>query len=497
MAIQVIEINGKHYTLLKQITTGLTSVVWKAALLDDAVPFGADVWPQQSTALRDRLLAPFQGSLDQPDGSLTLRAIKVPKTAEADKHSHQDQASIIQEEARRLARLSLERSVAHLVPKLYEPAVESAMQVLSLALNPELPLLVMEWVAGEQVDELAITKSEHEAVVLMRQLADALRNLRSIPITATDTVKPNSLFIVDGSLRLIDWNLIGRNPADFARITLPNVGQTAYRLMVGAGLRLDNDAMPIADTIGRGDEVRTWAQLSLYTRETICAMLTANLDRLERSGGKPCSGSKPNEVAASLCQAWTQQNDLWLMSPEELIERASGSGNPMMRLNCFDVAYLKLGVPMPDHVCDVYRQAALQWLDGLTRLSDIQLQLDWLRYRLPGEYVIRELWLIARLVRVTSMDEQKQLEQYREWAVAVQGNDLRRVLAMFEVVMLQNNESKALRLDIQLRLTLAELGNTVQQKQAEDCRRLLDSLAGTWRAIHDDLGEHAAPHWMI
>ena len=313
--LRAVQLLDQFYVLLRKITAGTKSVVWQAAQLDARPdPALARLVDLNGPDLIDYLRT-------APAPETTTEAFSDPTVAlKVAKEKHEDD---LLEEAASLKKLLGER--------WHQPRRAQVVRLLEQRLpTPDIPVAVLEWVEGVQIDALPEPFEERKGLFVAHQLAEVLSYLYNIyQFVLTDTLKPNSLFWSEGdqSLFLIDWNVLGR-PEEFGAHTLPIFGNTLHRMLVGKTVRWSPPKSYNLDPVSVGGE-EAWSELTYGAMALIRQTLLADFDDTD-----------PGELARQLSQAVEEQWGLWDLGWERLrAQAASGEGESAIRH--YDLARIK------------------------------------------------------------------------------------------------------------------------------------------------------------
>jgi len=370
--LPTVKLADKYYTLLSKITTGQKSVVWKAVQWA-GVPDPETAEPIQATGqelvayLRD---APAPGEPDPtqvPRG--TLVALKVAKTG-ADEADLRKEAETLRGFVAEMWHLPGRAQVASLI----EPGLPAH----------DLPILILQWVSGSQLDRLPEPFPETEGLFVAQQLASVLILIQGTQrLVLTDTLKPNSLFWDRDaeSLVLTDWNVLGR-PSEFRAHTLPIVGNTLHRLLAGKTVEWVSDTYQVLPESVGGTPA--WSSLTYGTVALIRRALLADF-----------SGSAPDDLARQLYDAIKEQWELWDENADVLLSQArSERGEAAVRR--YDLARARrggsLGPGDEERMVTELKNVVAGYGENSQHVAAL-VTLSWARMRYPHDRELRWAWL--------------------------------------------------------------------------------------------------------
>jgi hypothetical protein len=375
--LPVVKLADKSYALLRKITTGQKSIVWQAVQLTsepDPEEFEHIVASGQELVTYLRKAQEPPGAVDSsgaPEGLLV--ALKVAKTRD-DEPDLRKEAETLRGFLNEMWHQSRKAQVVRLV-ELDLPA-------------DDLPVMVLEWVGGVQLDRLPEPFVEREGLFLANQLASALIFIYGTrQLVPTDTLKPNSLFWDHEaeSLVLTDWNVLG-TPPEFRVYTLPIVGNTLHRILVGKTVDWVSDTYEVVPESVGGTPA--WSTLTYGTVTLIRSALLVDF-----------AGGDPGDLARQLSDAVKEQWELWDESPETLLKQASSErGEAAVRR--YDLARAKQDGELDrgdeDRMVDELR-GVIAGYAGKRQHAAALITLSWARARYPTERELRWAWLAHRV----------------------------------------------------------------------------------------------------
>lgn len=264
-----IELGGQYYALIQAFTNGKTSVVFRTRRIPILPPDSSYRLYKPSAKTRQELISLAQRLTSQD------QTLPDPKIG--------DQAAL------KIARPSYEEALSAEAETLLRAGGALLKIHYPMQTYPEdwidFPAIVMEWVEGTKLSELA-PLNEKDGLEVSHQLAEFLLGLMvmGLNIYPTDSLKSDGIFIQrerHGSykVKVVDWNVIAQNPSSFTNKSLLRFGEVmVYALAPGLNFQVNrsNDT-PDLKKLNEGPPddpgIQQWDGLSYGTRNLIRQVL--------------------------------------------------------------------------------------------------------------------------------------------------------------------------------------------------------------------------------